>query len=69
MLLMKQPTKLMKIYLRELSVNPDKKHYLHKILRFKYDIKKRWIIMKEIVGKAKHKKNQTFIGNLKLVTK
>ena len=65
---MKQPTKLMKIYLRELSVSSNKKHYLHKILRFKYGIKKQWIIMKEIVGKAKQK-NQTFIGNLKLVTK
>ena len=43
-------------FLRELSVSPNKKHYLQKILRFKYDIKKRWTVMKEIVGKAKHKK-------------
>ena len=32
-------------------------------------IKKRWTVIKEIIGKAKQLKNQTFPGNLKLITK
>ena len=67
---MKQPTKLVKVYLRQLSVSPKKSHYSQKILQFKYGIKKygikKWTFMKEIIGKAKH---QIFPGNLKLVTK
>ena len=66
---MKQPTKLIKIYLRQLSVSPKKRHYSQKILQFKYDIKKRWTVMKEIIGKAKHSKKSNFLGNVKLTTK
>ena len=52
---MKLPTKLIKIYLKQLSVSP-KKYYSQKILQFKYGMKKRWNITKEIIGKAKHSK-------------
>ena len=64
MLLMKQSTKLIKIYLRQLSVS-TKKHYSQKILQFKYDIKKRWTVMKEITGNAKHNKKSNFPQKLK----
>ena len=46
-----------------------KKHYSQKILQCKYDIKKRLIVMKEIIGNAKDSKKSNFSGNLKLVTK
>ena len=65
---MKQPTKLIKIYLRQLSVSP-RKYYSQKMLPFKLDIKKRWTVMKEIIGKAKHSKKSNFLGNVKLTTK
>ena len=55
-LLMKRPTKLIKVYSRQLSISPNKTHYSQKILQFKYDIRKRWTIMKEIIGKAKQLK-------------
>ena len=48
--------------MRQLSVSP-KKHYPQKILQFKYDIKKRWTIMKEIIGGAKHSKKSNFPWN------
>ena len=65
---MTQPTKLIKIYLRQLSVSPKKKHYSQNILQFKYDIKKKWNVMKEIIDKVKHSKKSNFpqkpkIGN------
>ena len=71
MILIKQPTNLIKIYLRQLSVSAQKKHYSQKIFQFKYDIKKKWAVMKERIDKAKQSKSkiQTFPGNLKLVTK
>ena len=68
MLLMKQPTKLTKIYLRQLSVSPKKSLLNQKRFQFKYDIKKRWNVMKEIIGKVNHSKS-TFLINLKLATK
>ena len=66
--LMKQPTKLIKIYLRQLSVSP-RKYYSQKMLPFKLDIKKRWTVMKEIIGKAKHSKNSNFPWKLKIGNK
>ena len=65
---MKQPTKLIKVYLRQLSVIP-KNHYSQKILQFKYDIEKRWKVMNEIIGKAKHSKKSNFLGKLKIGNK
>ena len=56
---MKQPTKLINIYLRQLSVSP-KKSLLTKDTAIKHDIKKRWNVMKEIIGKAKHSKKLNF---------
>ena len=53
----------------EIKSKSKKNHYSLKILQFKYDIKKRWNVMKEIIGKAKHSKNQTFPRNINLVTK
>ena len=53
---MKQSTKFIKIYLRQLSIS----HYSQKILQFKHDIKKKRNVMKEIVGKANTVKNKTF---------
>ena len=66
---MKQPTRLIKVYLRQLSVSPKKNHYSQKILQFKYDLKKRWNFMKEIIGKAKHSKKSNFPGKLKIGNK
>ena len=65
---MKQPRKLIKIYLRQLSVSPKKTRYLQKILQFKYDIKKRWTV-KEIIGPAKHSKKSNFPWKLKIGNK
>ena len=69
---MKQPAKLIKVYLRQLSVSPNKqtkKHYSQKILQFKYDKKKRWTVMKEITGKAKHSRKSNFPQKLKIGNK
>ena len=38
-------------------------------LQFKYDIKKRWNVMKEIVVKAKHSKKSNFPRKLKIGNK
>ena len=46
-----------------------KNHYSLKILQFKYDIKKRWNVMKEIIGKAKHSKKSNFPQKLKIGNK
>ena len=46
-----------------------KNHYSQKILQFKYDIKKRWNVMKEIIGKAKHSKKSNFPQKLKIGNK
>ena len=64
---MKQPTKLIKVYLRQLSVSQKNPHYSQKIHQFKYDIKKRWTVMKEIIGKAKHSNKSNFPRKLKIV--
>ena len=64
MLLMEQPAKSIKIYLRQLSVSP-KKSLVTKIRQFKYDIKKRCNVIKEIIGKVKHSKNSNFPQKLK----
>ena len=66
---MTQPTKHIKIYLRQLSVSPKKKHYSQNILQFKYDIKKKWNVMKEIIGKVKHSKKSNFPRKLKIGNK
>ena len=67
---MKQPTKPIGVYLRELSVSQKKKkHYSQKILQFKYDIKKRWTVMEEIIGKVKYSKKSKFPLNLKIGNK
>ena len=65
---MKQLTKLKKIYLRQLSVSP-RQYYSQKMLQFKHDTKKRWTVMKEIIGKAKHSKNSNFPWKLKIGNK
>ena len=62
---MKQPTKLIKIYQRK----SQKKNYSQKILQFKYGIKKRWTVTKEIICKAKHSKKSNFLRKLKTATK
>ena len=46
-----------------------KNHFSQKILQFKYDIKKRWTVMKEIIGKAKHSKKSNFYRKLKIGNK
>ena len=46
-----------------------KNHYSQKILQFKYDIKKRWTVMKEIIVKAKHSKKSNFPPKLKIGNK
>ena len=68
---MKQAAKLIKVYLRQLSVSPNKKkkHYSQKILQFKYDKKKRWTVMKKIIGKAKHSRKSNFPQKLKIGNK
>ena len=43
---MKQPPKLIKVYLKQLSVSP-RNHNSQKIFQFKYDVKKRWTVMKK----------------------
>ena len=44
----------------------QKKHYSQKILQFNHDIKKRWTVMKEIIGKAQDSKKSNFPGKLKI---
>ena len=46
-----------------------KNHYSQKILRFKHDIKQRWNVMKEIIGKAKHSKKPNFPRKFKIGNK
>ena len=46
-----------------------KKHYSQKIFQFKYDIKKKWAVMKERIGKAKHIKKPNFSRKLKIGNK
>ena len=41
-------------------------HHSQKILQFKYDIKKRWTVIKEIIGTAKHSKKSNFPRKLKI---
>ena len=69
---MKQPTQLIKTYLRQLSVSPEKKKKKNrkkKILQLKYDIKERWTVMKEVIIKAKHCKKSNFPRTLKIGNK
>ena len=72
---MKQPTQLIKTYLRQLSVSPEKKQKQKtktdkkKILQLKYDIKKRWTVMKEVIIKAKHSKKSNFPRKLRIGNK
>ena len=47
----------------------QKNHYSQKILQFKYDIKKRWNVMKEIIGKAKYSQKSNFPQKLKIGNK
>ena len=68
MLLMKQPTKLIKIYLRQLSVS-TKKTLLTKDTPVQICIKKRWTVMKEITGNVKHNKKSNFPQKLKIGNK
>ena len=73
-ILIKQPTKLIKSYLRQLSPKEKrkkkkKKQYWQKILWFKYDIKKRRTVIKEITGKAKHSKKLNIAWKLKIGNK
>ena len=46
-----------------------KNHYSQKILQFKYDIKKRWTVLKAITGKAKQSKKSNFPRKLKVGNK
>ena len=43
-----------------------KNYYSQKMLQLKYDIKKRWNVMKEIIGKAKYSKKSNFPQKLKI---
>ena len=45
---------------------PKNQHYSQKILQCKYDIEKRWNIMKKIIGKAKDSKKSNFPGKHKI---
>ena len=49
-----------------MSVSPKKPHHSQKILQFKYDLKKRWTVMKEVIGKAKHSMKSNFPQKLKI---
>ena len=40
--------------------------YSQRILQFKYDIKKRWTVIKEIIGKAKHSNKSNFPWKLEI---
>ena len=42
---------------------------LRKILQFKYDIEKKWTVVKEIIGKAKHSEKSNFLQKLKIGNK
>ena len=46
-----------------------KNHFSQKILQFKYDIKKRWTVMKEIIGKVINNKKSNFPRKLKIGNK
>ena len=46
-----------------------KNHFSRKILQFKYDIKKRWAVMKEIIGKVINNKKSNFPRKLKIGNK
>ena len=46
-----------------------KNYYSQKIIQFKYDIKKWWNVMKEIIGKAKYSKKSNFPKKLKIGNK
>ena len=46
-----------------------KNYYSQNILQFKYDIKKRRNVMKEIIGEAKHSKKSNFPLKLKIGSK
>ena len=68
MLLMKQSRKHKNLF-EAVKRKSRKNRYSQKILQFKYDIKKRWNVMKEIIGKAKHSKKSNFPQKLKIVNK
>ena len=61
---MKQPAKLIKVYLRQLSVSP-KKTTTHKRPSYLNMTKKRWSVTYIIVGPAKHSKKSNFPRKLK----
>ena len=42
------------------TIKPKKTHDSQKILQFKYDINKRWTVMKEIIGKKEHRNKSNF---------
>ena len=46
-----------------------KNYYSQKIIQFKYDIKKWWNVMKEIIGKAKYSKKSNFPQKRKISNK
>ena len=46
-----------------------KNYYSQNILQFKYDIKKRRNVMKEIIGKSKHSKKSYLPHKLKIANK
>ena len=52
-----------------MSKRSKKKHYSQKIFEFKYEIKKRWNVVKEIIGKAKDNKKSNFPGKPKIGNK
>ena len=60
--------KLIKIYLRQLSVS-TKKTLLTKDTPVQICIKKRWTVMKEITGNVKHNKKSNFPQKLKIGNK
>ena len=46
-----------------------KNPFSQKILQFKNDIKKRWNVMKEIIGQTKHSKKSNFLQKLEIDNK
>ena len=61
--------KVYKTLFETIKRKSKKNHYSQKVLQFKYDTKKRWTVMKEIICTAKHSKKSNFPQKLKISNK
>ena len=61
--------KVYKTLFEAIKRKSKKNHYSQNILQFKYDTKKRWTVMKEIIGTAKQSKKSNFPQKLKIGNK